>query len=115
MTGILKELGLTEVLETLFTHLSSIPKAMELNDPEFEQAFQKFLSDPRVKEAFGILRSINLELVEWLDIIPAVAGMSSPFLTDMFQNERTREYLCNILLSSARVLREALAIAVAKR
>ena len=115
MAGILDELALTRLFQTLKGNLLSCPSAAALNDPEFTEAVQRFLSDARVKESLQILGNINRELCEWLDILPAIAGMLSPILTDIFENEKCRDYLANLLLSGSRLLRETLAIAVAKR
>jgi hypothetical protein len=115
MAGVLEELALARLLQTLKENLLACPKAAVLNDPEFSQAIQQFLSDPRVRESLQILGGINRELCEWLDVLPAVAGMASPVLTDLLENEKCREYLANAFLSGSRLLRELLAIAVAKK
>jgi len=115
MAGVLEELALPRLLQTLKETLLACPRAAALNDPEFSQAIQQFLSDPRVRESLRILGGINREMCEWLDVLPAVAGMASPVLTDLLQNEKCREYLANLLVSGSRLLREFLAIAVAKK
>lgn len=115
MMGILEDLALPRLFQTLKENLLACPRAAALNDPEFSGALQAFLSDQRVRESIQILGGLNRELCEWLDILPALAGMAAPILADMLQNERCREYLARILLSSSRLLRETLAIAVAKK
>jgi hypothetical protein len=115
MVSILQELALPQLLQTLRENLLACPSAAAINDPAFTEAVQRFLSDARVRESLQILGNINRELCEWLDILPAVAGMLSPILTDMLENERCREYLANILLSGSKLLKETLAIAVAKK
>jgi hypothetical protein len=115
MAGVLEELALGRLLQTLKENLLACPKAAALNDPEFSEAVRQFLSDPRVRESLQILGGINRELCEWLDVLPAVAGMASPILTDMLENEKCREYMANLLLSGSRLLREFLAVAVAKK
>ena len=115
MAAVLEELELGRLFQTLKENLLACPRAAALNDPEFTEAIQRFLSDPRVKESLQILGNINRELCEWLDILPAIAGMLSPILTDILQNEKCRNYLANVLLSGSRLLRETLLIAVAKK
>jgi hypothetical protein len=115
MESILQELGIVPLFKTLRENLLACPKAAAINDPEFLRAVQQFLSDARVKESVQILGNINRELCEWLDILPAIAGMASPIVTDMLQNERCREYLANVMLSGSRLLKEFLYIVIAKK